>query len=133
MSDPQVLRRHLNSPLVFLPDSALTSYAPTTVSMPFVRRHVTRRLKAAKAECDRELHRVTNSITIYFEARLRDADLDIDRDRLRAQDGDTDSQLGDLDSVSGTCRYNRRAGRPHTENALRLLKRSTVASRTASF
>lgn len=103
MSDPQVPRRQLNSPLVFSSDSALTSYAPATVSMPFVRRHVTRRLKAAKAECDRELHRVTNSITIYFEARLRDADIDIDRDRLRAQDGDTDSQLGDLDSVGGTC------------------------------
>lgn len=40
--------------------------------MPFVRRHVYRRLKAAKQECDKELQRVTNSITAFFEERLRD-------------------------------------------------------------
>ncbi|THH02733.1 hypothetical protein EW026_g134 [Hermanssonia centrifuga] len=40
--------------------------------MPFVRRHVYRRLKAAKQECDKELQRVTNSVTAFFEERLRD-------------------------------------------------------------
>lgn len=40
--------------------------------MPFVRRHVYRRLKAAKQECDKELQRVTNSITVFFEERLRE-------------------------------------------------------------
>ena len=44
--------------------------AANTVSMPFVRRHVTRRLKAAKHECDKELQRVTNSISAFFEDRV---------------------------------------------------------------
>lgn len=60
--------------------------------MPFVRRHVTRRLKAAKADCDKELLRVTNSITAFFEDRLRDGDMELDnRDR--------ESLASDLDHI----------------------------------
>lgn len=51
--------------------------------MPFVRRHVTRRLKAAKAECDKELQRVTNSITAFFEERLRESEYDFDYNKDR--------------------------------------------------
>lgn len=72
--------------------------------MPFVRRHVTRRLKAAKAECDKELQRVTNTITTFFEERLRDGDHD-ERARERAQDRDTDDQPGDQDSLGGPFSY----------------------------
>jgi serine/threonine-protein kinase RIM15 len=68
--------------------------------MPFVRRHVTRRLKAAKGECDKELQRVTNNVTAYFEERLREGDQDSERDhRDRAADRDRDSQLGDHDHL----------------------------------
>lgn len=79
-------RRQPPSPLIFSPDSVLSppstqgshnGSSSNTVSMPFVRRHVTRRLKAAKAECDKELQRVTNNITAFFEERLREND---DRD-----------------------------------------------------
>ncbi|EED84670.1 protein kinase response regulator receiver domain-containing protein [Postia placenta Mad-698-R] len=49
--------------------------------MPFVRRHVTRRLKAAKAECDKELQRVVNSITAFFEERLREGDHEAESER----------------------------------------------------
>lgn len=49
--------------------------------MPFVRRHVTRRLKAAKAECDKELQRVTNNVTAFFEDRLREGDHEHEADR----------------------------------------------------
>ncbi|KAJ7590864.1 hypothetical protein C8J56DRAFT_934082 [Mycena floridula] len=87
MSDPVLLRRQPPSPLIFSPDTVLSppstygSYGSgsNTVSMPFVRRHVTRRLKAAKAECDKELQRVTNNITTFFEERLREGDLDVAR------------------------------------------------------
>lgn len=70
-----------------------------TVSMPFVRRHVTRRLKAAKAECDKELQRVTNNITTFFEERLREGDHETERDREQARGRDRDSQLGDPDTL----------------------------------
>ncbi|KXN83737.1 Serine/threonine-protein kinase cek1 [Leucoagaricus sp. SymC.cos] len=102
MADSSFHRRQPPSPLVFSPETVLTSHVPQavsasgTVSMPFVRRHVTRRLKAAKAECDKELQRVTNSITTFFEERLRDSDHDQDqRGRDRPLDRDSDSQLGD--------------------------------------
>ncbi|KZT42899.1 kinase-like protein [Sistotremastrum suecicum HHB10207 ss-3] len=42
--------------------------------MPFIKRHVTRRLKAAKQDCDKELTKVTNAITSFFEERLREHD-----------------------------------------------------------
>lgn len=105
-SDSAVPRRQPPSPLVFSPESILSAIptqsqlsnasshvsAANTVSMPFVRRHVYRRLKAAKQECDKELQRVTNSITAFFEERLREneheqefereqRELDLDRDR----------------------------------------------------
>jgi serine/threonine-protein kinase RIM15 len=117
MSDSVVTRRQPPSPLVFSPDHVLTS-APrqvhggggshgsgsNTVSMPFVRRHVTRRLKAAKAECDKELQRVTNNITAFFEERLRDGDHEREtereyRERERDAGRDRDSLLSDSDPL----------------------------------
>src|ERR1700692_925370 len=107
MSDfASIHRRQPPSPLVFAPESvpqpisqsnSSTSYGSgsNTVSMPFVRRHVTRRLKTAKADCDKELRRVINNITAFFEERLRDGEQerDIDRDyRDRDRDFDRDSQ-----------------------------------------
>lgn len=97
MSDSgQQQRRQPPSPLVFAPDTILSpppsqasQNGPNTVSMPFVRRHVTRRLKAAKAECDKELQRVTNNITAFFEERLKETEYEPDRD----------SQLGDFDHM----------------------------------
>jgi serine/threonine-protein kinase RIM15 len=65
--------------------------------MPFVRRHVTRRLKAAKAECDKELQRVTNSITAFFEERLRDGDETEREVRERERERDRESQNGDAE------------------------------------
>ena len=95
MSDASLhYRRQPPSPLVFSPDAILSpsplqvqqsvagiSHASTsnTVSMPFVRRHVTRRLKAAKADCDKELQRITNNITAFFEERLREGDFESER------------------------------------------------------
>ena len=70
--------------------------------MPFVRRHVTRRLKAAKAECDKELQRVTNNITTFFEENLREGDHETQRelrDRERERERDRDSQHGDTDHL----------------------------------
>ncbi|KAG7096784.1 hypothetical protein E1B28_004194 [Marasmius oreades] len=102
MSDSALQRRQPPSPLVFLPETVL-SPAPSqgshqngsgsnTVSMPFVRRHVTRRLKAAKAECDKELQRVTNNITVFFEERLKEGDHEPDREYR-----EKDSHYGDGD------------------------------------
>ena len=54
--------------------------------MPFVRRHVTRRLKAAKQECDKELQRVTKTITTFFEEKILVGELVRDllyRERVR--------------------------------------------------
>ncbi|KAF9464404.1 hypothetical protein BDZ94DRAFT_489757 [Collybia nuda] len=116
MSDTGYQRRQPPSPLVFSPETVL-SHVPlqaqqsnssshgsgsNTVSMPFVRRHVTRRLRAAKAECDKELQRVTNNITVFFEERLREGDHETERelrDRERGRDRDQDSQLGDPEAL----------------------------------
>lgn len=78
--------------------------------MPFVRRHVTRRLKTAKADCDKELRRVINNITVFFEERLRDAeqDRDPDRDSYRDRDIDRDSQYGDSDFLHDNLLYHPR-------------------------
>jgi serine/threonine-protein kinase RIM15 len=106
MTEPASFRRQPPSPLVFAANAALGS-APlstngsnsnhgsgsNTVSMPFVRRHVTRRLKVAKAECDKELQRVTNNITAFFEENLRERDQRELPDRER--DRERDSQMGD--------------------------------------
>ena len=104
-------RRQPPSPLVFSPDAILSpsplqaqqsiasinhSSTSNTVSMPFVRRHVTRRLRAAKADCDKELQRITNNITTFFEERLREGDFESERDR---RDRDHDSLAGDLDHI----------------------------------
>src|SRR5882762_1868291 len=100
MSESASVRLAPPSPLVFslepvLPPAPRLSNnnshgsGSNTVSMPFVRRHVTRRLKAAKAECDKELQRVTNNITAFFEERLREGDLETERDR---RERDYDSQ-----------------------------------------
>ncbi|TEB30177.1 hypothetical protein FA13DRAFT_1859051 [Coprinellus micaceus] len=110
MSEPGHQRRRPPSPLVFSPSSVLSPIplqaqsstssshgsGSNTVSMPFVRRHVTRRLKAAKAECDKELQRVTNNITAFFEERLRDVDQDVERDTFERDGG---SQVGDHDHL----------------------------------
>ena len=109
MSDnSQYHRRQPPSPLIFSPDAILSpvplqapqtiaiSHGSNTVSMPFVRRHVTRRLKAAKAECDKELLRVTNNITVFFEERLREGDHETERDR---RERDYDSQPGDFEPL----------------------------------
>jgi len=111
MSDnSQYHRRQPPSPLIFSPDAILSPVplhaqqpiainhgsGSNTVSMPFVRRHVTRRLKAAKAECDKELLRVTNNITAFFEERLREGDHETERDR---RERDYDSQPGDLEPL----------------------------------
>ncbi|KAI0939256.1 hypothetical protein AcV5_000725 [Taiwanofungus camphoratus] len=119
MSESSLHRRQPPSPLVFSPETVLapiqshshshsssgTSNAnasashgsgSNTVSMPFVRRHVTRRLKAAKAECDKELQRVTNSLTIFFEERLREGEHEQESEREQRELGrERDSQLGD--------------------------------------
>ena len=39
--------------------------------MPFVKRHIRRRLASAKESCDKELKKVVGLITAYFEERLR--------------------------------------------------------------
>ena len=70
--------------------------------MPFVRRHVTRRLKAAKAECDKELQRVTNSITAFFEERLREGDHEQEAEREQREldrERDRESQAGDVEPL----------------------------------
>ncbi|KAH9918224.1 uncharacterized protein BXZ73DRAFT_53086 [Epithele typhae] len=115
MSDTSLPRRQPPSPLVFSPETVLNPIQPTasssstagnfsngtassTVSMPFVRRHVTRRLKAAKSECDKELQRVTNSITAFFEERLREGDAEQERDQ-RDVERDRESQAGDIEPL----------------------------------
>ncbi|KAJ6598905.1 hypothetical protein DFH09DRAFT_1129532 [Mycena vulgaris] len=100
-------RRQPPSPLVFSPETVLSppqthavhgsstvhgSSATNTVSMPFVKRHVVRRVKAAKAECDKDLQRITNNITVFFEERLRDGDHETEREQ---RERERDSQLGD--------------------------------------
>ena len=86
MSDASAPRRQPPSPLVFSPETVLAPIATqsstkhgsgqNTVSMPFIKRHVTRRLKTAKLECDKDLQRVTDAITTFFEERLREGDVD---------------------------------------------------------
>ncbi|KAH9006922.1 hypothetical protein EDB86DRAFT_3060943 [Lactarius hatsudake] len=113
MSEPLPPRRQPPSPLVFSPEHALPPVvAPSvssssahgsgsnTVSMPFVRRHVTRRLKAAKQECDKELQRVTNSITSFFEERLREGELERELEReQRERERERDQQSPDPDPL----------------------------------
>ncbi|KAI0353546.1 hypothetical protein OH77DRAFT_1497254 [Trametes cingulata] len=117
MSDSSIPRRQPPSPLVFSPETVLnpiqsqasTSSTTTshgsgsnTVSMPFVRRHVTRRLKAAKAECDKELQRVTNSITAFFEERLREGEHEQESEREQREhdrERDRESQFGDVEPL----------------------------------
>lgn len=112
MADSVYHRRQPPSPLVFTPDTVLSpipiqaqtsnasshSSGSNTVSMPFVRRHVTRRLKAAKTECDKELQRVTNNITAFFEEKLREGDHETERE-LRDRERDRDSQAGDIEHL----------------------------------
>lgn len=118
MSDTgQFHRRQPPSPLVFSPDAILSPQplqaqqsiasinhgsGSNTVSMPFVRRHVTRRLKAAKQECDKELQRITNNITAFFEERLREGDHETERERC---DRDQDSQAGDMEHLRDAFAY----------------------------
>ena len=107
MAEPLPPRRQPPSPLVFSPETSLPlavapsvssgsthGYGSNTVSMPFVRRHVTRRLKAAKQECDKELQRVTNTITSFFEEKLHEGELERE---LRDRERDRDQQSPDPD------------------------------------
>ena len=128
------MRRAPPSPLVFSTETVLPPAPPlsnnnsshgsgsNTVSMPFVRRHVTRRLKAAKAECDKELQRVTNNVTAFFEERLRDGDHEREtdrecreRERERERDRDRDSQLGDPESIREALMYHAGGFRPPSQ------------------
>lgn len=112
-SDSSYPRRQPPSPLVFSPETALppilghasssssngaanAAASSSTVSMPFVRRHVTRRLKAAKAECDKELLRTTNSITAFFEERLREGGHEAEFERDQREDRDRERDRGRL-------------------------------------
>lgn len=134
MAEPASVRRAPPSPLVFSPETVLPPAPPlsnnnsshgsgsNTVSMPFVRRHVTRRLKAAKAECDKELQRVTNNITAFFEERLRDGEHEREadrecreRERERERDRDRDSQLGDPESIREALMYHGSESRPPSQ------------------
>ena len=110
MADSVSSRRQPPSPLVFSPETVLPpipikqSVQPTpttsrsdTVSMPFVKRHVTRRLKNAKQECDKELQRVINFITVFFEEKLRetlDADQPQDERDFRGRARDVSTRRG---------------------------------------
>ncbi|KAG6333663.1 hypothetical protein ID866_5421 [Astraeus odoratus] len=92
----------ISPPLQSNPSTSTNGSMSSTVSMPFVRRHVTRRLKTAKADCDKELRRVINNITAFFEERLREGeqDRDVDRDfRDRDRDVERDSQYDDSDHM----------------------------------
>lgn len=87
-------------PIQSNPCTSTNASTSNTVSMPFVRRHVTRRLKTAKADCDKELRRVINSITTFFEEKLREGEQDRDIDfRDRDRDVDRDSQYDDSDHL----------------------------------
>ena len=123
-------RRQAPSPLVFAPESALpqsisqsnssTTHGSgsNTVSMPFVRRHVTRRLKTAKADCDKDLRRVINNITTFFEEKLRDVDQDRDidlRDRERDREFDRDSQYSDAEPLRDAFVYHPSDPRPTSQ------------------
>ncbi|KAF9006499.1 hypothetical protein BDQ17DRAFT_1389314 [Cyathus striatus] len=104
MSDPPFHRRQPPSPLVFSPETVLAPIplqpqastsstqgsGSNTVSMPFA--------EGCKGDCDKELQRVTNNITAFFEDRLRDADHETERDmrdRERERDRDTDPDRRD--------------------------------------
>ncbi|KAH7931239.1 RIM15, signal transduction response regulator [Leucogyrophana mollusca] len=124
-------RRQPPSPLVFTPETVLppvlsqTNSGATsshgsgsnTVSMPFVRRHVTRRLKTAKADCDKELRRVVNSVTTFFEERLRDGDheREVDRDYREREEYDRDSQYGDSEALQEAFIYRPSDPRPASQ------------------
>ncbi|KDN48131.1 hypothetical protein RSAG8_03147, partial [Rhizoctonia solani AG-8 WAC10335] len=55
-------------------NTATSTPNPTSnqISMPFIKRHIRRRLTNAKETCDKELHKVIHSITTYVEERLRE-------------------------------------------------------------
>ena len=105
MSDASASRRQPPSPLVFSPETVLAPIVTqahsqkhgsgsNTVSMPFIKRHVTRRLKNAKQECDNELQRITNTITVFFEDQLREGDMERGRDSREPRHR-SDSRAGD--------------------------------------
>ena len=48
------------------------------VTVPFIKRRVTRRLKTTVQEHDKVLQRITNAFTAWFEERLRDGEADRD-------------------------------------------------------
>lgn len=46
--------------------------------MPFIKRHIRRRLTNAKDACDKELRKVIQSITEHVETRLRESEAALD-------------------------------------------------------
>ena len=54
--------------------SSASAYAPpfsmNQISMPYIKRHAVKRVKAAKDACNNELQKVIHAITLYFEERL---------------------------------------------------------------
>ena len=112
MADSASPRRQPPSPLVFSPESVLppipikhpaqpipNTSRSDTVSMPFVKRHVTRRLKNAKQECDKELQRVINFITAFFEEKLRET---LDADQPQDDRGDFRGRARDVSTGRGS-------------------------------
>lgn len=72
-------------------------HSKNTVSMPFVMRHISR-LKATKAECDKELQGVTNSIVAFYEELFGEADHETERD-FKDGERDRDSQAADIEPL----------------------------------
>ncbi|KAL5488012.1 RIM15 [Sanghuangporus weigelae] len=155
MSDGTLPRRQPPSPLVFSPETVLppisiqgnsvsqgsgsasgSGAGPNTVSMPFIKRHVTRRLKSAKQECDKDLQRVTNAITAFFEERLREGDVDqsdvehpresviVPRNVSEQRSAPTDeaSSDGGYDAEGEGGRHHRLRVSPEDSEALRLTR-----------
>ncbi|QRW15906.1 protein kinase response regulator receiver domain-containing protein [Rhizoctonia solani] len=75
---PKALSAHSLAQWPSLPptpsNTAASTPNPTAnqISMPFIKRHIRRRLTNAKETCDKELSKVIHSITTYVEERLRE-------------------------------------------------------------
>jgi hypothetical protein len=58
----------------------VSSVGQNMISMPFIKRHVRRRLANAKETCDKDLRKVMHSITTYVEDKLRESAIEFDLD-----------------------------------------------------
>ena len=74
--------------------TSTSAYAPPLsmhqISMPYIKRHAVKRVKAAKDACNNELQKVIHSITLYFEERLGE------REREEAEEQYHKAQLHQL-------------------------------------